>query len=61
MPRYFWQYPWYLAFFVGVVIATTITYWEKIAANPASIYTLYLFLTIFATMMTTMALGKVRS
>lgn len=61
MPRYFWQYPWHLAFFVGVVIATTITYWEKVAANPSSIYTLYLFLTIFATMITTMALEKISS
>jgi hypothetical protein len=61
MPRYFWHYRWHLAFFVGVVIATTITYWEKIIADPTSIYTLYLFLTIFVTMITTMALGKISS
>ena len=61
MPRYLWHYSWHLAFFVGVVIATSITYWEKIFANPISIYTLYLLGTIFATMMMTMSLGKIRS
>jgi hypothetical protein len=61
MPRFILQYSWYFLFFVGVVIATSLTYLDKVIAQPVSIYTIYLVGTIIATFVTTLALGKIGS